>query len=234
MDLAPEVEAPLVFVGYGLSIPENDFDDLAGLDLKGKVAVLISGSPSQIPSALSRTIRRPRNAGSLFAAGAVGIISIPNPASMDVPWSRMALNRLHPSMELAGAEFNETEGEKLAIYFNPAHADKLFAGSGHTFQELAELAKDRKPLPHFPLTASIRARARLKTKVVMSSNLVARLPGNDPQLKNEYVVLSAHIDHVGIGEPINGDRIYNGAMDNAAGVAVLLDVAASLKQHPKT
>ncbi len=233
VDLAPEVEAPLVFVGYGLSIPENDFDDLAGLDLKGKVAVLISGSPSQIPSALSAHHQTAAERWKPFlAAGAVGIVTIPNPASMDVPWSRIALNRLHPSMDLAGSEFSETEGEKLAIYFNPAHADKLFAGSGHSFQELAELAKDRKPLPHFPLTASIRARARLKTKVVMSSNLVARLPGNDPQLKNEYVVLSAHIDHVGIGEPVNGDRIYNGAMDNAAGVAVLLDVAASLKQHP--
>ena len=67
----------------------------------------------------------------------------------------------------------------------------------------------------------------------MSSNIVASLPGSDPQLKNEYVVLSAHIDHVGIGEPVNGDRIYNGAMDNASGVAVLLDVAASLKAHPE-
>ena len=234
VDLAPEVEAPLVFVGYGLSIPENDFDDLAGLDLKGKVAVLISGSPSQIPSALSAHHQTAAERWKpLLAAGAVGIVQIPNPASMDVPWSRIALNRLHPSMELAGAEFSETKGEKLALYFNPAHADKLFAGSGHTFQDLAELAKDRKPLPHFPLTASIRARARLKTKVLMSSNLVARLPGSDPQLKNEYVVLSAHIDHVGIGEPVNGDRIYNGAMDNAGGVAVLLDVAASLRRHPE-
>ena len=234
VDLAPEVDAPLVFVGYGLSVPENDFDDLAGLDLKGKVAVLISGSPSQIPSALSAHHQTAAERWKpFFAAGAVGIVTIPNPASMDVPWSRIALNRLHPSMDLAGSEFSETDGEKLALYFNPAHADKLFAGSGHNFQELAELAKDRKPLPHFPLTASIRARARLKTKVVMSSNLVARLPGNDPQLKNEYVVLSAHIDHVGIGEPVNGDRIYNGAMDNAAGVAVLLDVAASLKRHPE-
>jgi hypothetical protein len=59
-------------------------------------------------------------------------------------------------MGLAGAEFNETEGEKLALYFNPAHADKMFEGSGHTFAELAELAKDRKPLPYFPLTASIQ------------------------------------------------------------------------------
>ena len=152
---------------------------------------------------------------------------------MDVPWSRIALNRLHPSMELAGAEFNETQGKSWRSTFNPAHADKLFEGSGHTFQELADLAKDRKPLPHFPLTASIKAKAKLEKKTIESANLVATLPGNDPQLKNEYVVLSAHIDHVGIGEPINGDRIYNGAMDNAAGVAVLLDVAASLKQHPE-
>lgn len=234
VDLAPAVEAPLVFVGYGLSIPEKDFDDLAGLDLKGKVAVLISGSPSQIPSALAA---HHQTAGerwkALRTAGAVGIISIPNPASMDVPWSRTALNRLHPSMELAGAEFNETEGEKLALVFNPAHADKLFAGSGHTFLELAELARERKPLPHFPLTVSIQAKAKVKKKVVESANIVARLPGNDPQLKNEHVVLSAHIDHVGIGEPVHGDRIYNGAMDNASGVAVLLDVASSLKKHPE-
>src|SRR5271166_6644881 len=139
VDLAPEVDAPLVFVGYGLSIPEKDFDDLAGLDLKGKVAVLITGSPSQIPSALAS---HHQTAGerwkTLRAAGAVGTISIPNPVSMDVPWSRVALNRLHPSMELAGAEFNETEGEKLALTFNPAHADKLFVDSGHSFQELAE------------------------------------------------------------------------------------------------
>src|SRR5207344_2987250 len=94
VDLTPKVEAPLVFVGYGLSIPEKDFDDLAGLDLKGKVVVLISGSPSQIPSALAA---HHQTAGerwkALRAAGALGIISIPNPASMDVPWARTALNR---------------------------------------------------------------------------------------------------------------------------------------------
>jgi Zn-dependent M28 family amino/carboxypeptidase len=234
IDLASTVEAPLVFAGYGLSVPESNFDDLAGLDLKGKVAVLITGSPSQISSALAShhqtALERWK---ALRQAGAIGIISIPNPASMDVPWSRITLNRLHPSMELAGAEFNETQGEQLALSFNPAHAEKLFDGSGHTFQELADLARDRKPLPHFPLKASIRARAKLQKQSLESANLVAALPGNDPQLKKEYVVLSAHIDHVGIGEPINGDRIYNGAMDNAAGVAVLLDVATALKQHPE-
>ena len=234
VDLAPAVDAPLVFVGYGLSIPESNFDDLAGLDLKGKVVVLISGAPEQISSALAahHQTAAERWKG-LREAGAVGIIAIPNPESMEAPWARSALNRLHPNMGLAGAEFNETEGEKLALYFNPAHADKLFEGSGHTFAELAELAKDRKPLPHFPLTASIRAKAKVRKKAVESANIVAKLPGNDPQLDSEYVVLSAHIDHVGIGEPVNGDRIYNGAMDNASGTAVLLDVAAFLKKHPE-
>ena len=111
IDLAPAVKASLVFVGYGLSVPESNFDDLAGLDLKGKVAVLITGSPSQISSALASHHQTARERWKAFRqAGALGIISIPNPASMDVPWSRSALNRLHPSMELVGAEFNETQG----------------------------------------------------------------------------------------------------------------------------
>ncbi|HZQ24516.1 MAG TPA: M28 family metallopeptidase [Terriglobales bacterium] len=234
VDLAPSVEAPLVFVGYGLDIPEKNYNDLAGLDLKGKVAVLISGSPADIPSALASHYQTAAERWKPFhAAGAVGIITIFNPASMDIPWSRIALNRLHPSMELAGAEFNETAGEKLSMYFNPAHAEKLFEGSGHTFEEVADLAKDRKPMPHFPLPATIKVTTKIQNKTVESANLVAKLPGNDPQLKNEDVVLSAHIDHVGIGEPISGDRIYNGAMDDASGSAVLLDVASYLKKHPE-
>lgn len=87
-------------------------------------------------------------------------------------------------------------------------------------------------MPHFPLAASIKATTKIDRTMVESDNVIAKLPGSDPQLKNEYVVLSAHVDHVGVGEPINGDRIYNGAMDNASGTAVLLDVASSLKQNP--
>jgi Zn-dependent M28 family amino/carboxypeptidase len=136
-------------------------------------------------------------------------------------------------MELSDPVFDETAGEKLAMYVNPAQADKFFAGTGHTFAELAELGKDRKPLPHFPLPVSIRAKAKLDKKEVESANIIARLPGSDPALHNEYVVLSAHVDHVGIGEPINGDRIYNGAMDNGSGTAALLDIAASLKKSPE-
>jgi Zn-dependent M28 family amino/carboxypeptidase len=75
----------------------------------------------------------------------------------------------------------------------------------------------------------LKTRARMRVTAVESANVIAKLPGSDPALKDQYVVLSAHADHLGIGEPINGDRIYNGAMDNASGVAVVLDVASSLK-----
>src|SRR5246127_553493 len=227
-----EITAPLVFVGYGLKIPENNYDALPGLDLNGKIVVYLAGSPSEISTALSAHYQTVGERWkSLKQAGVIGVISIPNPASMDIPWSRMSLNRAHPSMELANPEFNETPGLKMAMTFNPAQAEKLFAASGHKFEEIAALGKDRKPLPHFPLGISLKAHASVKTATVESANVVGKLPGNDPTLKNEYVVLSAHVDHLGIGEPINGDRIYNGAMDNASGVAVLLDLAAAWKAH---
>ena len=226
---AREVTAPLVFAGYGLRIPENSYDDFAGFDLHGKVVVLLAGSPADVPGPLASHYQ---TAGerwkALSAAGAIGIITIPNPASMDIPWSRMSLNRAHASMDLAAPEFNETKGLEMSLTFNPAQAEKLFAGSGHTFAEIAALGKDRKPLPRFPLTALLKARASVKRTEVESANVVARLPGTDPALKGEVVVLSAHVDHVGIGEPIDGDRIYNGAMDDGSGSALLLDMAASL------
>jgi Zn-dependent M28 family amino/carboxypeptidase len=233
--VSSEITAPLVFVGYGLKVPENNLDELAGLDVNGKIVVFIAGSPADIPTSLAahyQTIAERWK--SLRSAGAIGILSIYNPASMDIPWSRISLNRNHPSMDLAGPEFNETAGLKIGVAFNPASAEALFAGSGHTFAEIAALAKDRKPLPHFPLNVSLEARAEILTKRIESANVVAKLPGLDARLRNESVVLSAHIDHIGIGEPVNGDRIYNGAMDNGSGSAVVLDLAADLKAHPQS
>jgi Zn-dependent M28 family amino/carboxypeptidase len=228
------LSAPLVFVGYGLKIPEKNLDELAGLDLKGKIVVYLAGSPSDIPTALASHYQTPAERWkSLRAAGAIGTVTIMNPASMDIPWSRISINRNHPSMDLADAEFNETPGQQLGVTFNPASAEQLFAGSGHTFAEIAALGKDRKPLPHFALATSFKAKAVILTKILESSNIVAKLSGSDPVLKNEFVVLSAHIDHVGIGAPINGDRIYNGAMDDGSGSALVMDIAASLKAHPE-
>jgi len=231
VDLAPSLHAPLAFVGYGLSVPEKGYDDLAGQDLKGKVAVMMAGSPAELPGALASHYSTPAERWkALRKAGAVGTITILNPASMDIPWSRIAANRAHPSMALSGKEFDETSGQKLAVIFNPERAAGFFEGSGHTLQEVLELAKERKPLPRFPLALSIKAQAAVNKKKVESANVVARLAGSDPKLKDEYVVLSAHIDHIGIGEPINGDRIYNGAMDNASGSALLLDIAENLRK----
>ena len=180
-----KLTAPLVFAGYGLTIPENHLDELAGLDLKGKIVVYLAGSPADIPTALASHYQ---TAGerwkSLHAAGAIGVVAILNPASMDIPWSRISLNRNHPSMELAGDEFNETPGLEVGVIFNPASAESLFAGSGHTFAEIAALGKDRKPLPHFALATSLKAEATIRTTKVESANLVGKLPGTDPVLKD--------------------------------------------------
>jgi len=229
-----EINAPLVFAGNGLQVPESQLDELAGLDLKGKVVVYLAGSPATLPGSLAAHYGGLAVRWRAYAsAGAVGIVVIPNPASMDIPWSRVSLNRAHPSMDLADPEFNEVAGLKVAMVFNPASAGALFAGSGHNFAEVAALARDRKELPRFALAVSLKARAAIEKAQTESANVVAKLAGSDAKLKNEYVVLSAHIDHVGIGEPLNGDRIYNGAMDDGSGTAAVLDIAASLKQHPE-
>jgi len=229
-----EIAAPLIFVGNGLKVPEKNYDDLAGLDLRGKIVVYLAGSPSAIPGALAAHFGSlAERWKTLRAAGVLGTIVIPNPASMDIPWSRMSLNRAHPSMDLADSEFNEISGLQISLTFNPANAEKLFAGSGHTFAEIAALGKDRKILPHFPLAVSLKARAVIQKTQLESANLVGKLTGTDPVLKTEFVVLSAHIDHIGVGEPIHGDRIYNGAMDDGSGTALLLDMAENLKAHPE-
>ena len=234
VDLAPTLEAPLVFVGYGLSIPSMHYDDFAGLNLKGKVAVYLAGSPAAVPLALAAHAQSSAvRWRALKAAGAIGMIVLPNPASMDIPWPRIAVNRSRPSMYLTASEFDETEGAMLAAMYNPAHAEQLFKGTAHTFAELAALGKDRREVPRFPLPLSVRLRSRLTVKDVDSTNVVATIRGHDPALRDEYVVLSAHIDHIGVGEPINGDRINNGAMDNASGSALLLELARSIAKLPQ-
>ena len=111
--LAPNIDAALVFVGYGLNIPEKNYNDFAGLDLKNKVAVILTGSPADVPSALSAHYQScAERWKALKAVGAIGVIQIQNPASVDLPWARSSLNRNHPSMDLLGPEFNETSGSK--------------------------------------------------------------------------------------------------------------------------
>jgi hypothetical protein len=229
-DPVPSIEAPLVFVGYGLDIPERRINDLAGLNLKGAIAVYISATPKSLPGPLQAHFGSAAERWKRYAAaGAVGTISIANPKTVDVPWERSTLARLQPAMTLADVSLEEAPGQKFAVTMNPAHADKLFAGTGHRFSELLSLVDAGKDVPRFPLLMRLRGAAKVEHSEVESQNVAGILRGSDPARRNQYVVLSAHLDHVGIGEPINGDRIYNGAMDNASGVAAILEVAANLR-----
>lgn len=229
-----EISAPLVFVGNGLKVPEAGVDDLAGLEVKGKIVVLLAGSPASVSAALAGHYSSVGERWKMLReAGAIGMITIPNPASMDVPWIRTSANRTAPTMDLDDPTFSEVAGLKVAMTFNPAQAEKLFVGSGHTFREIAVLGKDRAVLPHFPLAVSLKARATINETKLESANVIARLPGTDPKLKDEFVVLSAHIDHLGIGAAIDGDKIYNGAMDDGSGCALLLDLAYALRAQPE-
>jgi hypothetical protein len=233
-DVADQVNAPAVFVGHGLVIPELGINDLSGLDLKGKVVFFLSGGPKTIPGPMKAHYSHTKQRWQAFRkAGAIGMASIANPKSMDIPWSRSTLARLQPEMTLADPKLNDAAGMKLSLRINPANADKFLSGTGHDMAELLALADSDRSLPRFALTGSIRARISVSKSRVSSMNVAAILPGGDPKLSKEYIVLSAHLDHLGIGQPINGDRIYNGAMDNASGVASLLEVAQSLKQSSK-
>ncbi|MBS1810128.1 MAG: M20/M25/M40 family metallo-hydrolase [Acidobacteria bacterium] len=227
---APRVEAPLVFVGYGLAIPEARHDDFAGMDLKGKVVVLLSGGPPQISGPLKAHYQSNRGEA-LKRAGVIGVLSIQNPRGQDIPWDRSKLARFRPTMALADSSVSGGSDQQLAVTINPARAEKLFAGSGHTFAEILALADKGEPLPRFALPALVRAQVKYESKQLESQNVVGLLPGTDPKLKNEYVVLSAHLDHIGVGQPINGDSIYNGAMDNASGIATLLETALALQKE---
>ena len=230
IDPAPAADAPLVFVGRGLNIPEQQINDLDGLNLNGAVVVYIAATPRTLPGALQAHFGSAAERWRMYhAAGAVGTIAIANPKSIEVPWSRTTSQRLQPAMSLADPALDEYPGQQVAITMNPAHANMLFEGSGRTFDELLSLEDAGKPLPRFPLPARVSARVAVTRTQLESQNVAGILRGSDAARRGEFVVLSAHLDHLGVGDPVHGDAIFNGAMDNAAGIAAILDVAARLQ-----
>jgi Zn-dependent M28 family amino/carboxypeptidase len=226
------VEAPLVFIGYGLHLPAQGYDDFAGVDLKGKIAVVLSGGPDTISGPIKSDARSARNKA-LAKAGAVGVIALTTPKQVEILWSRQKLLAHQPGMYLADADLRDTADRFFTATFDSGQSEMLFNGSGHSFAELCALSDASKPVPRFTLPLRLKVQVAAARSAVTSPNIVARLDGGDAKLKSEYVVVSAHLDHLGIGEPINGDRIYNGAMDDATGVAAVLDIAHRLKQGPR-
>lgn len=228
-----EVEAPLVFVGHGLRLPEFGVDDLAGLDLEGKVVVAINSAPTSVPGAVGAHYGSAAERWKVYgAAGAVGMVMIPNPYSMDLPWARAIQSRLEPFMVLRGVD-DQFVGQKVWAVLNPERLGKLLEGTPHRAEDLYALLKEGKSMPHFDLPVKLSAVIDAEVKSISSENVVGILPGSDPALRDEYVVLSGHLDHLGVKSSGEGDRIFNGALDNAAGIAVMLQVARDLKKEKR-
>lgn len=226
-NLLPEIDAAMVFVGYGFAVPEHKYDELAGLDLKGKVAVYLTGGPKGIPANLiSHYQSAAQRWRRLKEAGAVGVAVISNPRTSDIPFERARTARFIPAMKLKDVD---TDGPGCSISINPARVNLWFAGTGHSLEEILALAADNKPLPKFELKPRVEARMKLNVTELESDNIAGLKEGTHPTLKKEVLILSAHVDHVGTSRNLTGDRIYNGAMDNASGIATLIEIARALK-----
>jgi hypothetical protein len=183
-DSAKEIDAGMVFVGYGMSVPEVNYDDLAGMDLRGKIAVYLAGGPSTIKDPLrAHEESTGERWKALKAAGAIGTATIPNPSEQEVPWERIAANRQRPSLELADEKLRHDAGMQIAMTINPNDADEFLAGSGHTMAEIVAAAKAKQPLPRFPLTAKIHATISVENSPLESPNVAGVIEGSDPELK---------------------------------------------------
>jgi Zn-dependent M28 family amino/carboxypeptidase len=243
----PEVsiDAPMVFVGYGIVAPEFQWDDYKGVDVSGKVLVMLINDPPvpdrKTPSALDESVFKGKAmtyygrwtykyeiAAEKKAAGCI-IIHETGPAGY--PWEVVGNN--------TGERFdlvNPDKGMSRAAvegWITYERAQSLFAMTGRDLESLKRVALDRGFRPvDLGTMASLTIRNSIRK--IESANFVAKLEGRDPKLRDEYVIYTAHWDHFGIGPEVNGDKIYNGAYDNASGVAGIMEIArAFTKVEPK-
>ena len=232
------VEAPVVFVGYGVRTPDGKYDDYAGVDVKGKIVAFFFGAPPFLPSELQAHLASGREKARLAQAkGAVGTILVRQPKDdKTLPWSRVVIGVGFPAMRWMGPDGipgDSFPGLKAGAALSLAGSEKLFAHSPKSWADVLRDANSGKPQSFaLPVTASVHAVS--KHEAITSPNVVAVLPGSDPKLRNEYVVYTAHVDHLGIGTPIQGDSIYNGAADDASGTAALIVIAQAFKSMPRT
>jgi len=222
---AGTIDAPLVFVGSALVAPEAGINDFAGVDLQGKVAVVMSGAAPKGMDGPALAAARSAGGAALQSSGAVGVIGLYS-ARSDLPWDRYAASRLHPQMRLVHQEPGRAAPTLVSITLSPGQAERLFTGAKESYARLVTLADSGAPLPRFELPVRVRATAAVEEDDALSHNVVGVLRGSDPVLRDEFLVLTAHLDHLGTGEPVAGDSIFNGAMDNASGIATLIETAA--------
>jgi len=232
-----EVEAPLVFAGYGISAPDLGYDDYANLDAKGKIVVVLRGAPEQFPSTVTaysmdlQTILR-----TAANHGAVGVILASANPKAGVPSLQNGVHSIMgPDGKVAVSRNYVSDQIRLLANINQPTLLHLMRQAGLDLEQT--LASMKKGVPaSAPLPVSIAAQYSSAHQDFDSYNVIGKINGSDRQLKEEYVVHSAHLDHVGVGTPVDGDSIYNGAHDNASGVASVLEIAriyANLKEKPK-
>ncbi|MGE5184555.1 MAG: M28 family peptidase [Acidobacteriota bacterium] len=232
------IDAPLVFVGYGISTA--GYDDLAGLDLHGAIAVVFGGAPRSLAGkpldaslhAVLADVKK--RSVDLRAHGASAMLVIYDPArAQRMSFAKYVTKVFASSM----AWLDHGEVGSLPVLPMTALSDTALdrvLGDGKTHALWEKLDRGERVQVDLAATASLRVRAQLRD--VTARNVAALLPGSDPALAAETVVYSAHLDHLGLGPPVDGDSIYNGALDDAIGVAGIIEMArgfVALPQHPK-
>ncbi|WP_347158102.1 M28 family peptidase [Pontibacter chitinilyticus] len=231
------VEAPLVFAGYGISAPELGYDDYERLDAKGKIVLVMRGAPASFSSSLAASSKDMLTILKTAAAhGAVGVLVGSTNPGVGLPDLEHGIySVLTPAGEVAvSGYYTSAQVKLLAMVTNEVFVQYL-RQAGLELDKVTASLKSGVPAS-IPLPVTLSATYHSRYTDIESYNLVGKIEGADPQLQQEYVVHSAHLDHLGIGKPVNGDSIYNGAHDNASGVASLLEIAkayTSLKQKPK-
>ncbi len=228
-------DAELVFVGYGIQAPEYDWDDFKGADLEGKVLVIMNNDPDWDPELFGGDTRLWYGRWDykyLSAArqGAVGAIIIHTTPSAGYPFQVVQTSWTGEQFELPAGDEPRSQVE---AWVTEDAARELVAMAGLDLDELREAAynRDFEPVP-LGITTSIGMDVAINR--ASSANILGLIPGSDPELKDEVVIYTAHHDHLGIGTPNDeGDTIYNGAMDNASGVAQVLAIAKAIRSMPE-
>ena len=226
--------AEMIFAGYGVQAPEFQWDDFKGLDVKGKVLVVLVNDPPVEDQkvfggkAMTYYGRWTYKYEKAAALGAAGLFIIHEDGPAGYPWAVVENGRKGEQFDLSTPDKNMGRAA-FEGWFTWDMADKIFKAAGKNLAELKKAAATRefKPVP-LGWNASLTLKNTLRE--VPSSNVVTRLTGSDEKLKNEYVAYVAHWDHLGVGPAVNGDTIYNGALDNASGTAALIELARAYKQ----
>ncbi len=230
------IEGDAVFVGYGVTAPEKQYDDYAGIDARGKIVVMLSGAPPTFAHtqrafyAWGHT--KQQNAA---AHGAIGIVTLRKPDDeARSPWPRSVRQNRLPGFrwtDPAGAPNDVYPQLETAITLARPAAEWLFQGAPKSLEQVFADADRGQPMS-FDLPVRVKSRRASVHARTTSPNVAGMLRGSDPKLRDEVVVLTAHLDHLGISTPVDGDSINNGYYDNGSGIAALIEIARAMKALP--